>query len=522
MRVTAFVAGAALVVAAHAHAATFKWANDGDVRAMDPYTLDETVQNSFLSNIYEGMTLRGKDLKPEPGLATSWEQPSPSVWRFHLREGVKWQDGSPFTANDVLFTYKRITSKTSQNSTEVATVKDVRKVDDHTVDVETKGPDPILPIEIANMVIMSEAWCTAHNSAEPVVIGAGENYALRNAMGTGPFRLGPREADRRTILERNPDWWNKNPQTNLDTAEFDVISNAATRVAALLTGEVDMVYSVPPQDMDRISHTEGMHLIVGPELRTIYLGMDQSRDELLFSDVKGKNPFKDLRVRQAFSLAIDENAIAERVMRGQARPTWEMWGPGINGFNPALNKRPAVDLAKAKDLLAQAGYPNGFQVQLDCPNDRYVNDSAICTAISAMLARIDVKVNVYARSKVQFFADVNYPNFKTSFYLIGWTPSTYDAQNVFQSTFHTRGPGIGIVNLGGFSNPRTDELTGLIAVELDQTKRQAMIDEGAKIVQDQVGFIPLHQQTIVWATKNGVDVTQTADNFFQLRWVKVK
>jgi peptide/nickel transport system substrate-binding protein len=250
--------------------------------------------------------------------------------------------------------------------------------------------------------------------------------------------------------------------------------------------------------------------------------MDQARDQLLFSSVKGKNPFKDERVRDAFALAIDEDAIASRVMRGQARPTWEMWGPGVNGFNPAMNTRPKPDLAKAKQLLAEAGYPEGFQVQLDCPNDRYVNDAQICTAISAMLARINIKADVFARSKVQFFADTNYPNFKTSFFLIGWTPSTLDALNVFQNILHTRGPGVGIVNIPGYSNPKIDALTTDIGNTLDPAKRQDLINQGIKIVQDDVGFLPLHQQTIVWAAKKNVDFAQTADNYFQLRWVTMK
>ncbi len=504
-----------------AEAASFKWANDGDVRALDPYTLDETVQNSFLGNIYEGLTRRSKTIKPEPALATSWEQTAPTLWRFHLRPGVKWSDGSDFGVADVLFSFKRITGKNSQLSPEVASVKDIRRVDDATVEVETKGPDPILASELASMPIMSEKWCTDHGATENVIVGTGENYALRNAMGTGAYKVVLREPDRRTVLERNPLWWDK-PEGNVDRVEFTVIGNAATRVAALLTGEVDMIYSVPTQDMDRIAHTQGVHLIQSPELRTIYLGMDQSRDELLFSSVKGKNPFKDVRVRQAFALAIDEQAIADRVMRGQAKPTWLMWGDGINGFNPAMNTRPAADLAKSKALLAEAGYPNGFEVQLDCSNDRYVNDAAICTAVSAMLARVGIKANLFARSKVQFFADTNYPVFKTSFYMIGWTPSTIDAQNVFQAILHTRGPGVGLTNIAGYSNKRVDELTDLIAVELDPKKRQAMIDEGAKIVQDEFGYLPLHQQTIVWAAKDTIDVVQTADNYFQLRWVTVK
>ncbi|HYM73338.1 MAG TPA: ABC transporter substrate-binding protein, partial [Stellaceae bacterium] len=365
-----------------AEAATFKWANDGDARAMDPYTFNETVQNSFLANIYERLVQRNKQLALEPALALSWETTGPNVWRFHLRPNVKWQDGSPFTADDVVFSFQRITGKNSAKRSQVATVKEARKVDDLTVDFETNGPDPILPDEMTAMDVMSKKWCEEHDVVENVVFGKGENYALRHAMGTGPYRLVSREPDRKTVVERNPTWWGK-PEGNVDRAEFDVIANASTRVAALLSGEMDMIYSVPPQDADRISKSEGVRLIQGPELRTIYLAMDQNRDELLFSSVKGKNPLKDVRVRRAFALAIDEDAIVKRVMRGQGRPSWLMYGPGVNGYDPALDKRPAVDLAKAKSLLAEAGYPDGFQIQLDCPNDRYVMDEQICTAIAA-------------------------------------------------------------------------------------------------------------------------------------------
>jgi peptide/nickel transport system substrate-binding protein len=502
-------------------AVVFKWANDGDVRAMDPYTLDETVQNSFLSNIYEPLVRRTKTLGIEPALAVSYEQTSPTVWRFHLRPGVKWQDGTPFTADDVLFSYQRITSKTSQTGGNVASVKDIRKIDDLTVEFETKAPDPILTAWFTNWPILPKAWMEKNNSAEPVIVGSGDNYALRNAMGTGPFRLVSREPDRRSVLEKNPGWWDK-PEHNLDRVEFNVIANAATRVAALLSGEMDMIYSVPPQDIDRIGKTPGIHLIQGPELRTIYLGMDQWRDELLFSNVKGKNPFKDVRVRHAFALAIDEDAIVSRVMRGQGRPTWEMWGPGVNGFNPALNTRPKVDLAQAKSLLAEAGYPDGFTVTLDCPNDRYIADEQICVAISAMLARIDVKAEVYARTKVKFFADTGYPNYKTSFYLLGWTPSTYDADNVIRDHIASRSMKLSVDNAAGYSNPLVDKLEPLIGQELDAKKRQGMIDQVTKAVQDDYGYIPLHQQGITWAARDNIQLVQPADDSFPMRWVVVK
>jgi peptide/nickel transport system substrate-binding protein len=512
-----------LAPALPAAAVTFKWANDGDVRSMDPYTIDETVQNSFLANIYEPLVRRNKQLGTEPALAIKWEQTSPTVWRFSLRPGVKWQDGSPFTADDVIFSYVRDSGKTSSTSSNVSSIKEARKVDDLTIDFETKAPDPILPDEFTNWPILPKAWMEKNNSAETVVMGSGDSFAHRNAMGTGPFKLTLREPDRRNVLERNPGWWDK-PEHNLDRVEFTVIGSAATRVAALLSGEMDMIYSVPPQDIDRIGKTAGVRLIQGPELRTIFLGMDQTRDELLFSNVKGKNPFKDARVRRAFALAIDEQAIASRVMRGQGKPTWEMWGNGVKGFNPAANERPKVDLVQAKALLAEAGYPQGFSVTLDCPNDRYIADEAICTAASAMLARIGIKAEVFARTKVKFFTDTGFPNYSTSFYMLGWTPSTYDAHNVIKAILASRGrvTGTGMTNTAGYKNARVDELEPLIGQELDPAKRQGMINEVIKIVQDEAGYIPLHQQGITWAARDNVELTQPADNSFPMRWVRMK
>jgi peptide/nickel transport system substrate-binding protein len=341
-------------------------------------------------------------------------------------------------------------------------------------------------------------------------------------MGTGAFRLTSREPDRKNVLSKNPDWWDK-PEHNLDRVEFNVISAASTRVAALLSGEMDMVYAVPPQDIDRLKSSPGIKIIQGPELRTIYLGMDQARDELLFSDVKGKNPFKDLRVRQAFVLAIDTDAITSRVMRGQGVPLWEMWAPGVNGYNAALNNRPKVDLAKSKALLAEAGYPNGFTVTLDCPNDRYIADEGICTAIASMMARVGVKVEVFARTKVKYFADIAASaGYKTSFYLLGWTPATYDADNVIRDHIASREMKLGTGNAPGYSSKRIDQLEPMISQELDPKKRQAMLDEVIKIVQDEVAFIPLHQQRITWASRDNIELTQPADNSFPMRWVTKK
>jgi peptide/nickel transport system substrate-binding protein len=521
-----FLAAFAIAISAlggAAQAANFRWANDGDVGAMDPYTRQETVQLSFLSNIYEPLVRWNRKLKLEPSLAASWEQTGPTVWRFHLRPGVKFQDGSPFTADDVVFSIGRILAPGSVMRETLGAVKEIRKVDDLTVDIETSQPDPILLQELTSFLIMSKAWCEAHDAVTPAQIDTGktENFAVRNAMGTGPFSLKLREPDRRTIVERNKLWWDK-PEHNLDTVELDVIGNNATRVAGLLSRELDMIYAVPPQDVDRIGKTDGFKIWQTPELRTIYLGMDESRDELLKSDVQGKNPLKDLRVRQAFSLAIDERAIAAHIMRGQAHVTWTMWGPGINGYNPAMDKRPTVDIAKARQLMAEAGYPNGFRLTMDCPNDRYVNDAAICTAVASMLARIGMKIDVNAQTKSKFFAEINTPTFNTSFYLLGWTPPTYDAQNALYALLGTRNGARGELNDGGYSNPALDSLITRIGVETGQEKRDEMIDQANKIVQDDVADIPLHQQVVVWASKSNIDLAQMPDNYFPYRYLRVK
>lgn len=520
LAISAFLLAAGLA-AQPASAANFRWANDGDVNAMDPATRQETVQLSFLANIYEPLVRRNRALELEPALAESWEQTSPTVWRFHLRHGVTWQDGSPFTADDVVFTLKRTLSPNSSMRAPLSAVKEARKIDDYTVEFETTSPDPILLQEQTNLMIMSKAWCEAHNAVEPATIGKEDNYALHNAMGTGPFRLVSREPDRSTVVEKNSGWWDK-PQHNLDRVELVVIGSAATRVAALLSGEVDMIYSVPPQDMARIKATSGLQLIQNPELRTIYLGFNQSRAELPSSDVKGKNPLKDQRVRMAIALAIDEPAIASRVMLGLGHPTWTMWGPGINGYDAAQDVRPKADPAKAKQLLADAGYPNGFKLGLDCPNDRYVMDEQICTAIVPMLARIGIKVDLNAQTKTRFFTKILAPNYDADFWMLGWTPATYDAHNALYTLLGTRDGKRGEVNVGGYSNPTLDDLVGKIGGETDQAKRTAMIHDANAIVQQDVAALPLHQQVIVWAAKSNIDLAQPADNFFPYRFVRVK
>ncbi len=507
-----------------ADAKTFRWANDGDTNSMDPYARQETFLLLFDQSMYEPLVRRNRQMKLEPGLATEWARTAPDVWRFKLRQGVKFHDGTPFNADDVVFSFDRATHPGSNVASPLATVKEVKKIDDFTVDFVTDGPDPILPYNLPTIAIMSKKWCEAHDTTRAADLTKNEeSYATRNANGTGPFMLKERQPDVKTVLVKNPNWWGlKDEPIDIDEVVFSRIENAATRVAALLSGELDMIYTVPPQDTDRIAKTAGMKVWQTPELRTIFLGMDQSRDELLESNVKGKNPFKDKRVRQAFYQAIDEDAIAAKVMRGFAHPTALMVGPGVNGYDPAIDKRYPHDPAAAKQLLAEAGYANGFEVGFDCPNDRYVNDEAICQAVVAMLARIGVKANLLAQTRAKYFAKINAPHFDTSFYLLGWTPGTYDALDMLKALAQTRSGKAGVFNVEGYSNPKLDELNQKIQVELDNDKRNAEIAEALNLLKADFAYIPLHQQVVVWATRANVDLAQTGDDFFQLRFVKLK
>jgi len=512
-------------LAATGEAKTFRWANDGDPTTMDPHARSDLFVTSFDMNMYEPLLRRNRELRLEPALATEWSNVEPTIWRFKLRQGVEFHDGTPFTADDVVFSAQRAIAPGSDLAGQLAVVKEVKKVDDYTIDFITDGPAPILPNYLVGIAIMSKAWCAAHNTTSAAMLKDEESYATRNANGTGPFMLKDRQPAVRTVLVKNPNWWGlKEQPTDIDEVVFSRIENVATRVAALLSGELDMVYNVPPQDIERIQKTPGMKIWETPELRTIFLGMDQSRDELLESNVKGKNPFKDKRVRQAFYQVIDEDAIKTKVMRGFAHPTALMVGPGINGYDSTLDKRYPYDPVAAKRLLSEAGYPDGFEVGFDCPNDRYVNDEAICQAVVAMLARIGVKVNLLAQTKAKYFAKINAPGYQTSFYLLGWTPTPLDTLHMLSNLAQTRSKDFrdGAWNEGGYSNPSLDELIQKIQVELDSEKRNELISKGLSIVKEDFVYIPLHQQMVVWASRDSVDLAPMGNNDFQLRYVKLK
>ena len=501
---------------------TFRWASEGDAVSMDPYTRDEIQQLSLTGNIYEPLVQRGPDLDLAPALARSWEQLEPTRWRFHLRPDVRWQDGSKFTADDVLFSLARVQNEASLLKAAMAAVVAAERVDELTIDLRTRQPDPILPQEATSWYILSKAWAEKNDATVPASLAAGtQNFATRHAMGTGPYKLVQREPNLRTELAANPDWWggeNGRPAR----AEFFTIANANTRVAALLSGDVDLSTAIPPPDIGRIEASAGFQVLRRPELRTIFLGMDQSRERLVHGpDNLAGNPFRDVRVRQALMLAIDENLIAARILRGAARPAGMLWGPGVHGYDAASDHRPAPDPQRARALLAEAGFPTGFRVVLDCPNDRYVMDEAICTALVTMLGRVGIVVRPDIRPKSRFFTDIGPPGFNTDLYLLGWAPTTHDAHNVLLNLLATRRGAAGAANFGGYSNPALDRLIEQIGVATDPPARAALLTQAAGIVADDMAYVPLHQQEMLWGARAGVSAVQMADGMLPLRLVRM-
>lgn len=519
-RSLSWIAGVLALLGASAEAQTLRYANQGELKSLDPYTVNETTTNAHLSHPYEGLTARGKDLKIEPALAEKWEILNNGLtWRFYLRKGVKFHGGEDFTADDVLFSADRVRAPGSNFTTRIPRDAKFVKVDDFTVDVVLTTPNPILNAQWDSWFIMSRKWAEANNAVAPTPAAAtSPSFASLNANGTGPFRIESHQPGVRTVFKANAGWWKK-PEHNLKEIIFTPIASDATRVAALLSGEVDVIEPVPVQDIQRVNGASNAQVMSGPELRTIFLGMDQTRDELLESSVKGKNPFKDARVRQAFYQAIDIETIKSRVMRGLATPSPLMIAPEL--FPHAGFTRPKFDAAAAKRLLSEAGYPDGFEIGMDCPNDRYVNDGAICQAVVGMLARAGIKVNLNAQPKGQYFAKVlKSGGYKTSFYLLGWTPGTFDSHNVLYDILGCRSADTtrGETNLGNYCNRKLDDLTDKILVEVDPARRDAMIKQAYQISVDDFGYIPLHQQALAWGVSKKVKLTQRADNSVLLYW----
>jgi peptide/nickel transport system substrate-binding protein len=513
-----------------AGAQTFRFAFQGEVQTLDPYSVNETFTTAFQSAIYEPLVRRAADLSLEPGLAKSWDRLSETLWRFHLRDGVRFHEGEEFSAADVVFSLERIRKPGSGLLARVVTIKSFRAVDRLTVEIETDGPDPTLLANLTNVLIMSRTWSERHGAGDPTDLrNRRDSHANRHANGTGPFRLVSHDPAARSVLARNAQWWDR-MESNVQEAIFTPVASDATRVAALLSGQVDLAWPIPVQDVARVERTAGLRMLEQLELRTVFLGMDQVRPELQHSDVRGANPLADVRVREAIHRAIDIGAIQRNVMRGKSRPTALLNGPGIEGFSAEIDAtRPGFDRDAARRLLAEAGYPSGFGLGMHCPNNRYVNDEAICAAVAAMLAQVGIRVSLTAEPMATFFPRAN--RREVSFYMLGTTPPTYDTFSTVFGLAMCREEqvkdrpvlrGQGQFNNGGYCSEKVDRAIDAARTEMDPGRRRAHFAEAWRQMVADFAYIPLHQQFLSWGMRANIDVKARPDDVLDLRYVVVR
>tara|TARA_Y100000590_G_scaffold75748_1_gene83734 strand:- start:657 stop:2222 length:1566 start_codon:yes stop_codon:yes gene_type:complete len=498
------------------YSATLKWSMPGDSLTLDPHSQNEGPTHMVSRQVYESLVTRGIDMSIEPQLATSWETTDPETWVFKLRGGVNFSDGTSLKASDVEFSINRALSGASDMIELIDSITSVKAINAFTVEIKTEGPNPILLNQLSQIFIMSEEWSKKNGCELSQDFDASEEtYCSINAMGTGPFKITLREQDTRTVFERNSNWWGDQSQHNIDRIELLPINNDATRVAALLSGDIDFTNFTPAQDIKRINSSSDHKVESTPQARTIFFGMDQGSDELRSSNVKGKNPLADKRVRLAMYHALDMDAIKDKVMRGLSEPAGMITFPGVQGYTKELDTRLPYDPGKSKQLLADAGYPDGFEITLDCPNNRYINDEAICVAAVSMLAKVGIKVNLDAQPKSIHFKDLQ--NDLSDFYMLGWGVPTFDSHYVYSFLLASEGSW----NKVGFSDARVDELIGTMLTETNLDKRNANIAEAWAIVQDNMPYLPLHHQVISWGSKSNVDVPIRTNNEPLFRHAKV-
>jgi len=503
-----------------ATAETLRWARAGDSLTLDPHAQNEGPTTALAHQIMESLVIRDMTGKIVPALATEWapSEEDPNVWFFKLREGVTFHDGAEFDSEDAVFSFNRAMSPDSDFKELLASVKEVRANGKYGFEIVTDGPNPIMPSNLTNLFIIDKDWAEANNAVKVQDFEGGEDtFAARNANGTGPYKLVSREPDAKTVLTINENYWGKDefPMAVTEIV-YTPIQNAATRVAALLSGEVDFIQDVPVQDLGRVSSTDGLKVITAPQNRVIFFGMNQGDADLQADDVEGKNPFADKRVRQAMNMAINREAIKQVVMRGQSIPAGVAMPPFVNGWTETLDQVPANDIAKAKALMADAGYADGFSIQLDCPNDRYINDEAICQAAVGMLAQIGINVRLDAKPKAQHFPLIN--NLETDFYMLGWGVPTYDSEYIFNFLAHTKGEKYGSWNGTRYSNPELDSQIVRLASETNLDERNLMIANIWSVVQDEVLYLPIHHQVLNWGMANKVETIVAPDDVAKFKY----
>ena len=520
MKIAVLLVSLALALGAQAKA--FRWASVADHSSADPHGQNQVVNNAINGQVYETLVKRGKKSEIVPALAESWKQVSNTVWRFNLRKDVRFHDGSAFGADDVVFSMKRAAGDSSTFRVYARAAGEPRKIDNHTVEFTTAVPNPVMLETVALIAIMSKPWCEKNRVERAQDFGKKEETpASRTAMGTGPFMLVSREPDVKSTFRKFPDWWGIRAglfEGNVDEVVYTTIKSDATRMSALAAGDLDFVLDPPLQDIEKLARDPRIRIYREPENLVFFLGMDQSRDELLYSNVKGRNPFKDKRVRMAIYQAIDADTINRVVMRGLAVPAaLIVSNPEAAGVPRELNKRFPYSVDSAKKLMAEAGYAGGFSTALDCQNVR----ESVCTAVAGMLARINIDVKVNSLQNARFFAKGQARD--TSFYLLGWGGQNTDAMFTLQPLLHSRNDkGDGDYNWGSYRDDKLDALIDQAKVEMDPAKRQSLINEALRIQHENVYHVPIHRRMAPWASRASVEVAHRPDSWLEVRWVKVR
>lgn len=506
-------------------ASRFTYSFPVDLISLDPQSTRTVYNVAFLANIYEPLVRLDADYNLEPSLATRWERIAPTTWRFTLRDNVKFTSGNPFSAADVKFSIDRAKNERSPYRGLLANIASATVVDDHTVDLETNGTVPTLLRELPALLVLDSKWVIEHGAAEPLdATKGGENYLSRVTSGTGPYKLLKYQPGVQAELQANADWWDGvNRGQLVPNVVYKPIKSDATRVAALLSGEVDLIDPLPVDDIARLKSTPGFQAIVAPSTRTILLGLDLTSEELAGSDVKGKNPFKDIRVRQAVYQAIDNKAIVDRIQNGLATPAAIAIAPGITGYDASIDKRDhPYDPDAAKKLLAEAGYPNGFGFTLDCPSGRYVNDEKVCLALVNQWARAGLKVKLAVRPPALHFAEI--AKGKTDVYVTGWgTDLVLDGNNFLLDLAHSRvGKTYGASNHTLYANPLVDDLTEKAQRELDADVRNGYFRDAYAELKRDLAFLPIYNEKVVWGARAGIEIKPTVYNILWLYRVRAK
>jgi len=483
---------------------------------MDPHAVASAYNARVLNQVYEPLVGRDEKFRIEPRLALSWEAIE-GGWRFKLRQGVKFHDGTPFTADDVVFSVERGLRPESQLRVSLPGVTGARRVDDFTVELLTSSPTPVLPLAITNFRVMSRAWAVKHKVEKPQNFNAKEEtYATRNANGTGPFVLKAWVPDTKTVLERNPTYWGR--RGNITEAQYLVVSTAATRLAGLISGEIDFVVDPALQDVEKLRASPNIVIGQATGVQAQYMSFGFADEKLKYGEAGGRNPFRDLKVRLAVRHALDVKAIQSKVMRGMGSIGSALFSSAVDGWDARFVEPAKYDPERAKKLLAEAGYPNGFAVTLDC--SAAAPADAICQAVAGMLARVGIRVTHQPLPFNQLLPKVTKGD--SSLFVIGWQPLTADAEGVLVPLAHSKNPqGDGQYNNGGYNNAKVDAAIDAARVVPLGEKRTKLLAEAMTVLDADAAFIPLSYRNIVWAMNRKVKTPVMPNDALDLRFVNL-